>query len=196
MCERKASWAVSISLAAVLGIVFAMPAHGQETLYNNGPDTDVGYYHVNFGSVVANSFQLTQPAAITNVELTLYDVDDRNMPQYLKWTITTEPFGGTVIATGFTHLTELEPPYVTQFLFFAWKMGFSVPSLSLPAGTYYLQIQDVVTEWDSWAFWAETSGGSSQGYYEAIGPAGAGTVSPVPSETFLIMGTWIPPSAR
>ena len=193
MCEDRASWAVSISIAAVLGMLFAVPAFSQETLYNNGPDGDIGYYHVNFGSVVANSFQLSQAATITNVELTLYDVDDRNTPEQLKWTITTEPFGGTVKATGFAPLTRLEPPYLTQFLFFAWKMGFSVPNLGLPAGTYYLQIQDVTTVWDTWAFWAETSGGNSQAFYEAIGANGAGTVSPVPSETFLISGAWATP---
>ncbi len=190
MCEGKASWAVSISIAAIMGVFLAVPALGQQTLYDNGPDGDVGYYHVNFGSVVANSFQLSQPATITNVVLTLYDVDDRNTPELLKWTITTEPLGGTVKGTGFAPLTRLEAPYLTQFLFFAWKMGFTIPSLELPPGTYYLQIQDVVTAWDSWAFWAESSGGSSQGFYEAIGANGAGTVSPVPSETFLIAGAW------
>jgi hypothetical protein len=172
------------------------PAFGQVTLYDNGPDGNVGYYHANFGSAVANSFALAQPATITGVELTLYDVDDRNQPRYLKWSITTEAFGGTLVGSGFAPLTSLEPPYLTQFLYFAWKVGFAVPGTDLAAGTYFLQGQDVVTRWDTWAFWAETSGGGSQGYYEAVGPNGASTISLVPSETFSVLGTFAAPHAR
>jgi hypothetical protein len=171
-------------------VLFAIPSFAQQTLYNNGSDGDDGYFHVNFGSVVSNSFELSQAATITSVALTLYDVDDRNIPQHLKWTITTEPFGGDVKGSGFVSLNKLQPPYLTKFLFFAWQMSFDVPNLELPQGTYYLQIQDVVTQWDTWAFWAQSAGGSSQGYYEAVGQNGAGMISPVASEAFVISGNW------
>jgi hypothetical protein len=88
--------ATTLAITALL----AVPAIAQQTLYNNGADGDIGYYHVNFGSVVTNSFELSQAATITSVSLTLYDVDDRNIPQHLKWTITTEPFGGEVKGSG------------------------------------------------------------------------------------------------
>ena len=185
---------VRLSLALVA--LLAAPAVAQQTLYNNGADGDVGYYAVNFGSAVTNSFELSQAATITNVVLTLYDVDDRNLPQHLKWTITTEPFGGEVKGSGFAELSRLQPPYLTKFLFFAWQMSFSVPHVALPPGTYYLQIQDVVTQWDTWAFWAQSAGGSSQGYYQAVGQNGAGTISPVASETFVISGEWTTDSAE
>jgi hypothetical protein len=182
----------------VLAIVLALslPAIAQETLYNNGPDGDVGYYHVNFGAVVTDSFTLSEAASITSTILTFYDVDDRNRPLHLKWSITTEPLGGTVLGTGSADIVVLEPPYITQFLFFGWKTSFTIPNLNLPAGTYYLQIQDVVTQWDTYVFWAETSGGASQGFYEAVGQSGAGTVSPVPSESFEVMGQWQPERAN
>ena len=184
--------------AGILAVVVfsAAPAVCQATLYDNGPDGNIGYYHVNFGSAVANSFVLTQPATVTGAILTLYSVDDRNHPEHLKWTITTEPFGGAVEGTGFVNLSILEPPYLTTFLFFAWKEGFTIPSVNLPAGTYYLQIQDVVTRWDTYAFWAQSSGGNSQGLYEAIGQNGAGVVSVVPSETFSVLGEWRPQRAE
>jgi hypothetical protein len=177
--------AAGILAMAVLG---APAASCQATLYDNGPDGDIGYYHVNFGSAVANSFVLTQAATVTGAILTLYSVDDLNHPQHLKWTITTEPFGGDVKGTGFVNLASLQGPYITKFLFFAWKEGIVIPNLSLPAGTYYLQVQDVVTEWDTWAFWAQSSGGISQGYFQAVGQNGAGTVSVVPSEAFSVQG--------
>jgi hypothetical protein len=184
------------SSTVMAAAILAVPAVGQATLYDNGPDGDIGYHHVNFGAAVANSFVLSQPASIGSVTLTLYDVDDRNQPEQLEWKITTEPLGGTLLARGFAPLTSLQPPYLTQFLFFAWEVSFAIPSLDLAAGTYYLQIQDVITQWDSWAFWAESSGGTSQGYYEAVGPTGDAIVSPVASETFSVLGEWRETSAR
>ena len=194
MRAQQACLRAFASLAIVT--LFAATAVGQQTLYDNGPDGDIGYYHVNFGSAVTNSFTLPQAATVTSVVLTLYDVDDRNLPQHLKWTITTEPLGGEVKGSGFVGLTRLEPPYLTQFLFFGWKMSFSVPNLALAPGTYYLQVQDVVTHWDTWAFWAESAGGSSTAYYEAIGQNGAGMVTPVASESFTVLGEWTEPRAE
>ncbi|HUI84150.1 MAG TPA: hypothetical protein VL240_08000 [Candidatus Binatia bacterium] len=182
----------SIAAMLLMGGLVALPLPAQELLYSNGPDGDSGYYHVNFGSVAANSFVLSRAATVTNVVLTLYDVDDRNVPQYLKWTITTEPFGGRVEGSGFVPLSRLQQPYLTRFLFFAWEMGFTLPAITLPAGTHYLQIQDVVTQWDTWAFWAQSANGGSQGYYESIGPNGAGTIGQVSSETFSVSGQWLP----
>ncbi len=183
-------------LVFLMPLIVAVPGWAQATLYNDGPDGNVGYYHVNFGSAVSNSFVLLQPATVTSATLTLYDVDDRNQPEHLKWKITTEPLGGTVLASGFAPLRSLQPPYVTQFLYFAWDLSFDIPSLNLPAGTYYLQIQDAVTRWDTWAFWAQSSDGSSQGYYEAVGPSGNAIVSPVPSESFAVLGQWRETSSR
>ncbi len=181
---------------AMAAVILAIPAHGQTALYDNGPDGDAGFYHVNFGAAAANSFVLSQPARVTGASLTLYDVDDRNQPEHLKWQITTQPLGGTVLASGFAPLISLQPPYLTKFLYFAWQVGFDIPAVNLPAGTYYLQIQDVVTHWDSWAFWAQSSDGSSQGYYEAVSPIGDSIVTVVPSETFSVLGEWREASAR
>jgi len=195
MARRKFLLALLAATILAISSIGSTPAFGQETLYNNGPDGDIGYFHVNFGSVVTDSFTLSEAATINNVVLTIYDVDDRNAPEHLKWTITTEPFGGTVKGSGFVGLTKLQAPYLTSFLFFAWKVGFAVPGLALPPGTYYLQIQDVVTTWDTWAFWAESANGSSAGYYEAIAQNGAGNISPVASETFSVTGQWTPQRA-
>ncbi len=190
MFGHKGSPALSIAAILAITLAFTLPAAAQGVLYDNGPDGNVGYYHVNFGAVVTNSFILPTGATVTNAALTIYSVDDRNAPQRLKWTITTEPFGGMVKGEGFVNLTLLENPYPTRFQLFAWEVGFAVPNITLPAGTYYLQIQDVVTVWDTWAFWAQSSGGSSQAYYEPIGQNGAGGISEVPSESFRVYGEW------
>lgn len=195
MSVRRSCWMSRALGAGTVAFVLVATGFSQTTLYNNGPDGDIGYYHVNFGSAVANSFILTQAATVTGARLTLYSVDDSNHPQHLKWTITTEPFGGAVKGSGFVNLSLLGSGYLTKFLFYAWEEGFALPNLNLPAGTYYLQIQDVVTQWDTWAFWAQSSDGSSQGYYRAVSQNGAGTVSLVPSETFSVLGEWQPQAA-
>jgi len=185
-------WGVERFAAISCLVLFALPALAQNTLYNNGPDADVGYYGVNGGAETSNSFYLSQEAAVTSITLTLYTVDDRNHPESLRWAITTEPLGGTVLGTGFAGLSLLGDPYLTKFLFYAYPEGFQVPNLNLPPGTYYLQIQDVVTQWRALAFWA-VSDGSSLGYYSRVGPSEYGRRSSpaqVSSESFAVFGRW------
>jgi hypothetical protein len=189
MFVPKGSLPVTLLFIIALGVA-CIPAVSQEVLYNNGPDGDVGYYHVNFGAVATNSFNLSTSATIMGAALTLYAVDDGNPPERLKWRITSEAFGGVTMGEGFVNVALLEDPYLTRFQFFAWPVGFAIPNLILPAGTYYLQIQDVVTLWHTYAFWAQSSGGSSDAYYEPVGQNGAGGVSEVPSETFELYGQW------
>jgi hypothetical protein len=172
-------------------VLFTFPAFGQAVLYDNGPDADTGYYGVNFGATTINSFELSEEAVLSNVTLTVYDVDDRNVPKVLAWTISTEPTGGTILGSGFVELSRLGDPYLTRFLFFAWKMGFAIPKLSLPKGTYFLEIQQVATQWNTRAFWA-VSAGPSAGYYSEVAPSafGAAQVAPVASESFAVLGEW------
>ena len=189
-CLERLAKRTSVAVCCLL--LFATPAFTQNVLYDNGPDADSGYYWVNCGAQTTNSFFLSQGAAVTSFTLTIYAVDDRNVPKTLRWTVTSKPFGGTVLGTGSAGLSGLGQPYLTKFLFFAYKVGFQVPDLELPSGTYYIQIQDVVTHWDTRAFWA-ASGGPSTGYYSQLGPSEYGTrTSPVQilSESFAVLGSW------
>ena len=185
---RSTNTAQVVLLMGILAL--AAPLHGQTVLYNNGPDADTGYYPVNFGASTSDSFVLARDAVVTSFNLTLYDVDDRNTPQQLRWTITTAPYGGSVLATGITPLVRLQPPYLTKFLFFAWDMSFQIPALNLPAGTYWIRIQDVTTQWLTFAYWAQ-SGGSSSAYYSDSGSGSTGDVEPAISETFTVQGVWV-----
>ncbi len=188
----SARWGLATLFAVVCNVLLlALPVCGQTVLYDNGPDAEVGYYRINFGATTIDSFELSAEATLSNVTLTIYDVDDRNIPKYLLWTITTEPSGGTVLGSGFVGLSRLQDPYLTKFLFFAWKVGFEIPKLTIPGGTYYIQLQDVVTQWDSQAFWAVSSGPSAA-YHSEVGPNQYGTaqLAPVASESFAVLGEW------
>ena len=168
---------------------FVQSGHSQSVLYDNGPDAETGYYQVNFGASTADSFILPHAAAVSNFALTLYCVDDRNWPQQIRWTITTQPYGGTVLGTGVTPLNRLQPPYLTRFLFFAWDVGFQIPPLDLPAGTYWIQLQNVNTRWLTLAYWAEGTG-TSMAYYDPAGSGTNGAVQRAASESFSVMGAW------
>ncbi len=194
--KSKLFAALSAVAAFAIQAGLVLPAVAQTVLYNNGPDGNVGYYRVNLGAVVTNSFALPRAATVTNANLTLYAVDDRNPPQQLKWSITTQPLGGRVMGEGFSYLTLLGDPYITRFQFFAWEVGFPIPNLALPPGTYYLQIEDVRTRWATYAFWSQSSDGASEAIYEPIGAHGAGGISQVPSESFSLMGEWSAGAAR
>jgi hypothetical protein len=184
--------------AACCLLFLAAASPAQEVLCDNGPDADIGYSWVNFGAETTNSFFLPQDADVTNFTLTIYAVDDRNVPKYLRWAVTSEPFGGTVLGAGYAGFSALGDPYLTKFLFFAYKVEFQVPDLNLPAGTYYIQIEDVLTQWDTRAFWA-VSAGPSTAYYSRMGPSEHGTrTSPVQilSESFAVLGKWTEATSR
>ncbi|HUI85021.1 MAG TPA: hypothetical protein VL240_12400 [Candidatus Binatia bacterium] len=176
------------SLALVCLLV--MPAAAQLILYNNGPDAGIGYSHINFGAATSDSFTLSRAATLTSVTFAVYTVDDGNPPERAKWTITTEPFADHNLATGVALLGLLNGPYITQFGFFGWEMKFDLPNVNLPAGSYWLQLQDVTTRWDTWSFWAE-SNGPATAYHLEVGASGYGTVTPVTSDSFAVEGSWM-----
>jgi hypothetical protein len=188
---RSLSLGAQFACVSCLFLLSSLPLFGQTVLYDNGPDEDDGYYQINFGAATADSFVLSQEATITNVVLTIYAVDDRNDPERLKWTISTEPFGGQILGRGFVLLSRLQAPYETRFLFFGWRMGFPIDHVHLQPGTYWLQIEDVRTRWDTYAFWAQSSG-SSQAYHIQVGPSGYAMVAV--SESFAVLGEWAVPA--
>ena len=168
----------------------ALPAAAQLILYSNGPDAGIGYSHVNFGASTTDSFALSRAATLTGAILTIYAVNDGNPPERLKWSITTQPFEQNTIASGFALLGLLNGPYITPFGYFAWEMKFQLPNVNLQPGTYWLQVQDVTTRFDTWSFWAE-SVGPSTAYHLEVGSSGYGTVTPVTSNSFALLGSWL-----
>ncbi len=192
-CPRSLSLKAQFAGVSCLLLLSALPLLGQTVLYDDGADQDDGYYQVNFGAATADSFVLSREATITNVALTIYAVDDRNDPERLKWTISTEPFGGQIVGRGFVLLARLQAPYETRFLFFGWRMGFPIDHLHLQPGTYWLQIEDVRTRWETFAFWAQSSG-SSEAYHVQVDPSGYEMVTPAASESFAVLGEWTAPA--
>jgi hypothetical protein len=180
---------------ALLLLSMCCPCLGSEVLYNNGPDTgSIGAWPINFGRSVSNSFTLEQDSRITDVVFSIWSVDDLNHPLRAKWKITTEPFGGEVLASG-ESLLGLES-YFHNRLYTVWKMKIQGMNANLPAGTYYLEIYDVLMQFQTWAFWGESDGIGctsrgcpSTAYFDPARSSGYGMTQPIGSESFEIIGT-------
>ncbi len=115
-------------------------------LYSNGPDPGtIGAWPINFGQAVSDSFTLQADSVITRVVLSIWAADDRNPPQSAKWEITTEPFGGEVLASGGSVLGLIT--YTDGRLYTRWTMEIQNMNARLTRGTYYLQVYDVITAW-------------------------------------------------
>ena len=182
-------------LAAIFFLALGVGSAHAQVLYNNGPDPGtIGAWPINFGQSVANSFNLEADSTVSSVVLSIWTVDDRNPPQSAKWKITTEAFGGAVLASGESVLGLIT--YSNGRLYTVWTMRIQNMNARISRGTYYLQIYDVLTQWRSWAYWGQNNGGgcSSPGCPSnaVFDPALADAYSltrPIGSESFEVMGT-------
>ncbi len=152
---RKVHTVTFCLLLSLCGSTFA----ADHMVYGNGPDPgDIGYWAINRGDAVTNSFTLTVPTTIHLIKVSIYDANDRNQPLTATWAITTQPFGGSTLAgANNAPLVYYWRLFANQFLFSQWEMGIDV-DVTLPPGTYWLQVQNVVTRWGTWAYWGETDG--------------------------------------
>ncbi len=175
------------SARCLLLILFAAGVARADTLYSNGPDPGLYSWQINFGYAVSNSFVLNRASHIDQITLSIWDVDDLNNPMTAGWKITTQPFGGQIVASGNSFLGLVASCQQNRSLFCQWEMAIYI-NANLPAGTYWLQVDDVETKFNTDAFWGQSSGPSHAYLYS--GPNSSNTaVRAIPSESFEVLGT-------
>jgi len=176
--------------ALVLGLICAtaaVPAFADVTLYDNtGPGSyNTFAYTINNGSVVADSFTLSSNSIVTGVNFVAWLEQAGSTLTSVDWQITTAPFGGTTEGSGTVSPTgtfvETDP---LGDGFDIDNETFSIASLPLDAGTYYLELQNGVASGDGFVLWDESDGPS-------VAYSG-NTDGGIPSETFQIEGTIAP----
>jgi hypothetical protein len=195
-------------LLPILVFLILVPtsAYAESVLYDNGtgggfPTVTSGY---NLGylreSGVTNSFLITSSSTVTSVNFWTLAFPGA-VPQTIEWAITSGPFGeffgGSTIAFGSANLNYnlISPGYLSGYDF--GVNTFSVPSLVLGPGTYWLWLQTPnVTPGSpccsdinppNTLYWA-TNNGPSQAD-QAVGLIQfSHTYSSVPSEAFQILG--------
>lgn len=158
-----------------------------EVLYSNGYDPGLASWKVNHGYAVTNSFVLQSSSQISDVAFSVWDVNDLNTPRLAQWSITTEPFGGTVVAHGSGFMGLISRCQETHTFMCQWEMELHINSVVLPAGTYWLQVDDLETKFVTWAFWGQSNAGVSQAY-QKYGTRGDSQIEAIPSESFVVLG--------
>lgn len=166
----------AFSLFAALG-----GAAQADVLYDNaGPDTHTVDGMNLSGFEISNSFVLAADSLLTGINFDAHNFVGE-LATSLNWAILDDSpqFGGSTLFSGSGAALSsalIGPSAVSD----AWELNaysFSLPSLALNAGTYWLKLGGagpVSTYWDR-------SSGPSQAYHSAIGVR--------PSHTFQVIGT-------
>lgn len=162
---------IPVSFLALLVVIGVTPASASAVLYTNGPSNgNVGAWTINSGFSVTDSFALSSNATVTGVDFSVWAFTGDAMDT-VDWSITAAPFAGA-IASGTAAAT-------TQTLLFVNGIGldidsesFSIPNVSLNAGTYWLQLQNAVMRSTSFVFWDQNNG-ASQALDSASGAIGS-----------------------
>ncbi len=152
------------------------------TLYSNGSiNGTAGAYTITGSINVSDSFVIASDSTILDVSnIGLWVSTETNAPLTLDWTISTAPAGGGTVEGSGTDVS-------LSTSFFGdttpddgvYSASFSVPSLNLAAGTYYLELYDATAQNSKTVFWDENSG-PSVAYQDGLGP--------LPSNSFEIDG--------
>src|SRR5436305_7126164 len=97
------------TLILAAAVLCALPLAAQDVLYDNGKDPgNIFGWPVSGGHTVWNSFQITVDSTVTGLDVSLYDVNEHNIPLTLDWRILDAP-GGNVLAYGTqTPLTRVD----------------------------------------------------------------------------------------
>ncbi len=165
--------------AAALGVaLFAGSAANASVLYSNGPvNGTVEGYTINFGFSVTNSFTLSSDGTANSAVIGIWNMPGDTIQQ-LDWSIGSTTFGSD-IASGTAATSDIFL-FNNEYGYPIYADTFSLPGVSLSAGTYWLTLQNAVATNSDPAYWDQNSGPSS---------AQDSSLGIEPSETFAICDT-------
>jgi hypothetical protein len=176
-------------LAAICLTLAAVPAVAQQDLYDNGPvNGETSAWQINFGFSVSDtvknqSYNTSRSNIKDNIVVW---VEPGDTPTSISWLFGTTAFSGN-IASGTSPLTVTNS-FVNQFGYDVDTVSFSMGTLSLPAGNYWITLENATTADGAPLYWDENSGVgcTSPGCPSQAQENGVGTI---PSETFTLEGT-------
>jgi hypothetical protein len=192
----KRSVVLFVLIIGLVGALAAVPAlAGPMVLYDNTTalsNTSIASNGIFDGvSASTNSFTLSQTSSITGINFNAL-LQNNDVLSTVDYSITTDYFGGTTEASGTVSPSGV---YVTSFYAGVYKIyeeSFSIPSLYLGGGTYWLQLQNALGTNNNSIYWGE-SDGPSIAYIEIYGGSplslsGSFENGGTGSDTFQIMG--------
>ncbi len=148
---------IAILFLSLIGAVATIPAFAG-TLYTNGPvNGTFSGWSINSGFSVSDSFSLAQASTITGADFGAWLFPGDTLTS-VDWSIGLTPFDASEGAGTVTPNGALD--FVNEYGFSIDTESFSVPSLSLSAGTYWLTLQNGSTSLGDLVFWDINNGGS------------------------------------
>ena len=168
--------AVKTVYALALLVIAVAPASA-DILYSNGPiNGTITADLIDFGQSINDSFVLSSASTVTGVDFGAWTNPGDSVTS-VQWSIGTTPGGNTYSGTAAT----IDSFVTIGYGFYAVeKDTFSIPSVSLGVGTYYLTLENAVTAVSGNAFW-DVNDGPSSAYIDGL--------SPINSESFDVQGT-------
>jgi hypothetical protein len=181
----KKSAILAVLILGLVGALAAVPASAESTLYDNtGPASyATNGFGVSSSQALSDSFTLGLNSTVTGATVALWDLPGKPVTS-IDWAISTSPFAGdlssgTATSLPFTFDTSLSGYNIDN-------VSFGIPSISLPAGTYWLQLANAVP---TTTYWDESNGLSSAEIAFGGVDSGSWAYYGYGSETFQILGT-------
>lgn len=145
------------SAAAALALGAAGAAHAS-VVYTNGPiNGSVDAWTVNYGFAVEDSFTVTSTTTITGVQFGAW-VASGDKPTTVDWGIESSP---TFIDQGTASLSStLVDSGIWEGSYDVYQSTFSIPSMTLTPGTYWLALQNAGTAQGGGLYWDQNGGPS------------------------------------
>jgi hypothetical protein len=177
---------------SLVGAMAVVPASADPTLYDNtGPATDTTegftFGPASLGYFVSDSFTLSQASTITGMNFNAWLLPGDTLSS-VDWSFGTTDFDSS-LGSGTAAPSAIQ---VASIGYTIDEESFSIPDLTFGAGTYWITLQNGVTNNGDPVFW-DQSDGPSTAYQAQTGPLynfnGDGTST---SETFQILGTPTP----
>jgi len=166
----------SLSLLALCLAV--VPAVAQTDLYDNGPTNgNVDAWTINSGFIVSNSFVLGSDSTVTGLNFSAW-LFPGDVLESAEVSITSSEFGGTTFFDGVVNFTSsncVDNPLGAVVCDETGSFG----PVNLNAGTYWLNLQNGVTNTGDPVYWDENSGPSQ---------ASQNSIGTIPSESFTVLG--------
>jgi len=177
-------------VAFVLLAVFLAGPAWSAILYVNGSNSTSNGYNVSaIGQAVSNSFDLSGDSTLTGVEVGLEMLPNASdQPLTVDWSIGTAYFGNEISSGTATLSNAFFGTYTNPSGndYNVYTSDFAL-NVTLPAGSYWLTLQNVTTPTPVWpVFWA-ANGGDSTAYRDYWG-----SYFQIDSEYFQISGEQSP----
>ncbi len=156
---------LQLAAALVLGAT-GFSASAQTTIFTSGAiNGTVNGWGITPTYEAASSFTLTNPATIDNATFGLWVTTGETLTS-VHWAITSSAGGTPLPAAAGTAIPSVSSLLASDFFGNdIYSESFTIPSIELGAGTYYLQLDHAVATGGALAYWDENDGPNSLAYY-------------------------------